>query len=154
MLRDRSTILCFNDHTSSPIKIDNRIGQGNPLLMALYQFYNADLVEIPKENEGETAEAYIDDAIISATAKTFKEAHEKIIEMMTRDGGAIEWTKKHNSHFEFSKLVLIDFAHSRRPAERPPLTLPNIIINPSKSMKYLGIMLDQNLSWKEQLAYV
>ena len=122
--------------------------------MALYQFYNADLVDIPKENKGKTAEAYIDNAIISAMAKTFEEAHMKIIEMMTRYGGAIEWAKKHNSHFEFSKLTLIDFAHSNQSVERPPLALPNIIINPFKSTKYLGIMLDQNLRWNEQLAYM
>jgi hypothetical protein len=32
--------------------------------------------------------------------------------------------------------------------------LPSIMINPTKSTKYLGIILDQNLNWKEQLVYV
>jgi ribonuclease HI len=32
--------------------------------------------------------------------------------------------------------------------------LPDITINPSKSTKYLGVILDQNLEWGEQLAYV
>jgi hypothetical protein len=32
--------------------------------------------------------------------------------------------------------------------------LPSITINPTKSTKYLGIILDQNLNWKEQSAYV
>ena len=36
MLSDRSTTLRFDDHTSEPIPIDNGIGQGDPLSMALY----------------------------------------------------------------------------------------------------------------------
>jgi Reverse transcriptase (RNA-dependent DNA polymerase) len=154
MLRDRSTTLRFDDHIPAPIELDNSIGQGDSLSMALYQFYNTDLIEIPNEDEGETAEAYVDDAIISASADSFEEAHEKLRDMMTREGGAISWAKKHNSPFKYNKLALIDFTHGRKSAERPPLALPNITINPTKSTKYLGIILDQNLNWKEQTAYV
>jgi ribonuclease HI len=154
MLRDRSTTLRFDDHTSQPIEINNGIGQGDPLSMILYQFYNADLVEIPNENGGETAIAYVDDAIISAAASTFEETHEILKDMMTKEGGAVNWAKTHNSPFEFNKLALIDFAHSSRKLDRPPLALPNITINPSSHTKYLGIMLDQNLNWQKQLAYV
>ena len=106
MLRDRFTTLRFNDHTSLPIEINNGIGQGDPLSMALYQFYNADLVEIPKEDEGEFAEVYVDDAILAAVANTFEEAHVKLKDMMTREDGAINLAKKHNSPFEYSKLEI------------------------------------------------
>jgi hypothetical protein len=75
--------------------------------------------------------------------------------MMMRAGGTIDWAKQHNSPFKYNKLALINFVHSSRCAiVRPPLMLPNITISPSKSTKYLGIILDQNLNWKEQLAYV
>jgi hypothetical protein len=82
-------MLRFDDYISMPIELDNGIGQGDPLSMALYQFYNADLMEIPIEEAGEMAEAYIDDAIISASANSFEEAHKKLRNMMIRDGGAI-----------------------------------------------------------------
>ena len=154
MLCDRSTMLRFDDHISKPIKIDNIIGQGDPLSMALYQFYNANLVEIPKEDEGETVAAYVDDAIITASAATFDKAHVKLRDMMTREGKAIGWAKKHNSPFEYNKLTLIDFAHSSRSMERPLLILQSITVNPTKCIKYLGIMLDQNLNWKEKIVYM
>lgn len=150
LLNDRSTTLRFDDHTSTPIEINNGIGQGDPLSMALYQFYNADLVEIPKEDEGEFAAAYVDDAIISASANTFEEAHEKLRDMMTREDGAINWAEKHNPPFEYTKLVLIDFAHSSHTADRPPLELPSITIRPTASTKYLGIILDQNSTGKSR----
>jgi hypothetical protein len=71
------------------IELNNGIGQGDPLSMALYQFYNADLVEIPSKDKGEYAGAYVDDAITAASAKTFTEAHKMLRDMMTREGRAI-----------------------------------------------------------------
>jgi ribonuclease HI/endonuclease/exonuclease/phosphatase family metal-dependent hydrolase len=152
MLTNRSTTLRFDDHTSETITLNNGIGQGDPLSMALYQFYNADLLDIPKDKD-ESAIAYVDDAILTATAKTFEEAHDKLVSMMTRPGGAIEWTATHNSQFEYSKLALVDFAHPAKKTTRPPLTLPNVTVTPSESTKYLGVILDQGLNWKEQTAY-
>lgn len=53
----------------------------------------------------------MDDAILIATANTFTQVHDILKDMMTKTAGAIDWSKTHNSHFEFSKLELIDFVH-------------------------------------------
>ena len=153
MLERRNTVLRFDDHTSDPIQLDNGIRQGDPLSMALYQYYNADILEIPNRPQ-ETAEVYVDDAILTATAKTFEEAHEILTEMMTRVGGMVKWSKSHNSSIEYSKLALIDFAHPGVKKPRPPLVLPSVTIEPTQSAKYLGIVLDQNLKWTQQAASV
>ena len=121
--------------------------------MALYQFYNADILEIPNKPQ-EAAEAYVDDAILIATAKTFEEAHQMLVEMMTRLGGMIEWSKSHNSSVEYGKLALIDFSHHGVKRTRPALTLPDVTIEPTPNAKYLGIILDQHLNWGPQLAQV
>jgi hypothetical protein len=120
--------------------------------MALYQFYNADILEIPKGPD-EMAETYVNDALLIATAKTFTEAHHKLTDMMTRNGGIIEWSTEHNSPLEFNKLGLIDFAHQSCTQEHPPLTLPNITVTPSSSIKYLGVIFDQHLNWSAQHAH-
>ena len=151
MLENRTTTLRFNDHTSEMITLDNGIGQGDPLSMALYQFYNADILEIPRESH-EAAKAYVDDAILIATASNFEEARLSLAAMMTQPGGMVEWSKLHDSSIEYSKLALIDFAHHGVKKPRPPLTLPDITIEPTQSTKYLGIILDQNLNWVPQLA--
>jgi Reverse transcriptase (RNA-dependent DNA polymerase) len=152
MLQDRSTTLRFDDYTTEPIAINNGIGQGDPLSMALYQFYNADILEIPQGLD-ESAEAYVNDALLIATAKTFVEAHQKLTDMMTRNGGIIEWSTAHNSPLEYSKLALIDFAHQSCTQDRPPLSLPSITVSPSSSAKYLGIIFNQHLNWKAQHAH-
>jgi hypothetical protein len=153
MLDNRRTTLRFDDHTLTPIMLDNGIGQGDPLSMVLYQYYNADILEIPSSLQ-ESAEAYVDDAILMATAKTFEEAHCILKEMMTRAGGMIDWSKSHNSSIEYSKLALIDFSHHGVKKLRPPLVLPSIAIEPTQNTKYLGIILDQHLNWAPQLAQV
>jgi len=47
MLEGRVTSLKFNDQVSDAINIDNRIRQGDPLSMVLYQYYNADILDVP-----------------------------------------------------------------------------------------------------------
>ncbi len=66
MLNGRSTTLKYNGHVSKPIKLDNRIGQGNLLSMVLYQFYNVNLLDISK-GKCKDALVYIDNTIIIAS---------------------------------------------------------------------------------------
>ncbi len=152
MQSNRSTALKFDGYTSDPIKIDNGIGQGDPLSMVMYQFYNADLLDIPRD-KSEGAIAYVDNTLLVATAEHFKEVHNKLASMMTREGGVTDWSKMHNSLLEYSKLALIDFAHRNSSKERAQLQLPQQQLEPSTSTKYLGIILDQNLNWKAQQAH-
>ena len=152
MLEGRVTSLKFDDHVSDAINIDNSIGQGDPLSMILYQFYNADILEVPNQ-VNEAAIAYVDDALILATAKDFATTHQMLSDMMTREGGIYDWSKTHNSPLEHSKLALIDFAHRNNNKVRPILSLPNTTITPTNSAKYLGIIIDQHLNWKAQHAH-
>ena len=110
----------FDDHKSKSIDIDNGIRQGDPLSMVLYQYYNADLLDVPKSNS-ELAAAYVDDTILIPTMKNFEDTHDILVNMMTRENRAIQWAKEHNSKFELSKLALIDFAHKCKQISRPPL---------------------------------
>ena len=152
LLREQYTTLKFNDYVSDKIALDNRIGQGDPLSMVLYQYYNADILGIPV-NAKESAAAYIDDAILVATGKDFNKTHEVLADMMGRTGGAVEWSQNHNSNFEFSKLVLIDFAHRNSTKTRTNLMLPSTTIVPMHSTKYLGVYVDQHLAWNTHVAY-
>jgi hypothetical protein len=91
MLQGRTTTLKFDDFKSDPIQIDNGIGQGDPLSMVLYQFYNADLLNIPKDASKDTI-MYVNDTLMLATAKTFEQAHHKLANMMGREHGVTDWS--------------------------------------------------------------
>jgi hypothetical protein len=98
LLCNHTTRLKFNNFTSEEIPIGNGIGQGDPLSMILYQYYNADLLDIPSCHS-KSAMANVDNAILIATGINFIETHEILSNMMTREDGTISWSKDHNSWF-------------------------------------------------------
>ena len=83
--------------------------------------------------------------------------------MMERPKGGTHWSATHNSHFEPDKLQLVDFTRKREPPMqpgqrtvpllRPPLKLGTQTIKPVQSYKYLGVILDQELRFKEHTNY-
>lgn len=102
--------LKFDNYISENIQIGDSIRQGDLLSMVLYQYYNADLIDILKSTN-KSVMAYVDNAILLATGANFTEMHEILTDMTTREEGAMAWSDNHNLHFEFSKLVLMDFTY-------------------------------------------
>ena len=158
MLTNRRTRLKFDGFTSSWVNIDHGIVQGNPLSMLLYLFYNADLISTPEKEEAMIA--YVDDACYYVEGSNFREAYDKLCNMMYREQGGYEWSECHNSCFEPSKMVLVGFSRKHKtdpqcpsrlaPEPRPNLHLHDAVIRPSLTHKYLGIIFDQELRWREQ----
>lgn len=150
LLSNRQTTMVFDDYKSDWIDVNNGIGQGDPISMILYLFYNADLVDVPAVDRGEAAIAYVDDVTFIAEAKTIQGAHHKLTDMMTRRGGGYEWSTIHNSRFEASKLRVINFTPGD--IEHPTLRLRGQEVTREPSYKILGIIIDEHLRWKEQTA--
>lgn len=148
LLSDRSTRIKFDDYISDPIAIRNGIGQGDPLSMILYLFYNADLFEIPKRGS-EWATGYVDDSAFIATAKTFAGAHRKLTDMMERRGGATDWSIDHNSPWELSKSVYCDYTRLRN-RRTHQMKVNGVAIKKVDAHKQVGVYLDEQLRWKKQ----
>ena len=162
MLTNRHTRLCFDGFTSDWVAIDNSIVQGDPLSMLLYLFYNADLIMAPKKEEAMIT--YVDDTSYYVEGVDFGEVYDKLCDMMNRAQGGYDWSNLHNSHFEPSKMALVRFSHRRktdplRPGKmtlepQPDLHLCGTIIKPSSTHKYLGVIFNQELRWREQVECV
>lgn len=164
MLTDRRTKLKFDDYESFWTYIINGLGQGDPLSMIVFQFYNAPLLDIPQDRT-EDAVAFADDTALIAIGRNFQETNAKLKDMMERPGGGFDWAAAHHSKFEVSKFGLIHFSRARvpetdplarrktKPTPRPPLELRGIVIKPRVTHKFLGLILDQELRWKAQKDY-
>jgi len=149
MLTGRRTRLKFNDTESDWIPINNGIGQGDPLSMIAYLIYCADLTDLADDKNSETALAFVDDTAFITTGRTFEETHGKLKDMMERPGGALQWSKEHNSKFEVSKFTLMDFTRNRL-HEQPALKIQSTQIKPTEQFRFLGVMVDHELTWKHQ----
>ena len=160
LLTGRRTRLKFDDFISESMHILNGIGQGDPLSMILYILYNADLLEIPVNEEKESAVGFVDDIALVAVGSDFHETTNRLEAMMTREEGGLQWSRDHNSKFEVSKSVILhasrrtqedpDSEGSRVPLERPRLLLQGQEIREVESFKYLGVQIDAQLRWNEQ----
>jgi hypothetical protein len=160
LLTGRRTKLKFDDFISESMNILNGIGQGDPLSMILYIIYNADLLEIIGDEDDEDALGYVDDVALVAVGKDFVETTEKIERMMTREKGGLQWSRDHNSRFETSKSIILHASRKTRPdpenegrrisLARPVLVIEGKEIKEVVSFKYLGVRMDNQLSWKEQ----
>lgn len=160
LLTGRRTILKFDDYTSSWFSILNGIGQGDPISMIIYLFYNADLLDIAR-GASEMAVGYVDDGALLVAGVTFEENNRKLRKMMNKRGGAYQWAHEHHSMFEITKFELLHLTRKRvedpkrhgktMRAPRPSLKLQNTVVKPSSHCRFLGVLLDDELRWKEQL---
>jgi hypothetical protein len=82
---------------------------------------------------------------------------------MEKPGGALDWSREHDAEFELDSTALVCLSRKRvadennpgksKPAHRPPITIGNHVIQPSRSHKFLGIIIDDELRFKEHAAY-
>jgi hypothetical protein len=100
--------------------------------------------------------------VIIVTGKDFSETHEKLRDIMNRTKGVFAWAKIHNCTFGVEKFQLLDAAkrmvpHILNPKKRVPiprraLILGNQRIPSAETAKFLGVIVDNKLSWKGQCA--
>jgi hypothetical protein len=138
LLSNRKTRLKFDDYTSDIMLIMNGIGQGDPLSMLLYIFYNADLLDLPDDPENEDAIGYVDDIALIATGSDFNETTQILSNMMLREEGGLRWSITHNSRFEVTKSAVLHFSRKtirdpdsenvHIPLPRPALTLQGQVV--------------------------
>ncbi|CDO73955.1 hypothetical protein BN946_scf185043.g2 [Trametes cinnabarina] len=155
-LDSRKTRLKFDDYTSDPFDILSGIDQGCPLSVILYAFYNSDLIDSADTSDGEKAVGSMDDVALVVTGKTFVACHDKIRRFMDREGGALDWSRAHNSVFSLDKFSLINCkSQPKRIGLGPPLTLSDgTVVRPSDHHRFLGVLMDQGLRFKQHVALV
>lgn len=160
LLTGRRTILKFDDYTSLWFSILNGIGQGDPISMIIYLFYNADLLDVAR-GKSELAVGFVDDGALAVAGVTFQVNNRKLRKMMNKRGGAYAWAREHHSKFEITKFELLQLTRKRvrdptRPGKtmrmpRPSLKLQNYVVKPSTHCRFLGVLIDDELRWKQQL---
>ena len=161
-LTGRKTTLRFDDFISQPFDVINGEDQGCPASTVWYGFYNAGLVD-PSSDVNEMKSAFIDDTQMMVSGPSFEANNIKLASMMQRAGGGLEWERTHNSPFELDKFGLLHLTRKKtddpnRPGKkmrtpRPPLTINGHTIQPSKSHKFLGVILDDELRFNEHANY-
>ena len=161
-LTGRKTTLCFDDYISSLFDIFSGIDQGCPISPIGFLFYNADILEVPNRQRGEIGFGFIDDVGLGARGPTQQAANAKVKSMMERRGGCIEWSRTHHVNFEMDKNASLQPSRLKEklnngsgklvPIKRYPIVIEGRTTLPSKAHKFLGVIIDEELRFKEQVA--
>ncbi|KAG2072430.1 hypothetical protein BDR04DRAFT_1117022 [Suillus decipiens] len=87
----------------------------------------------------------------------------KLKNMMEKDGGTLSWSEEYHVEFELEKTALICLSrkcipstkspNKTIPAPQQPITICNHTIQPSRSHKFLGIIIDKDLNFREQAVH-
>src|SRR5262249_54269947 len=95
-----------------------------------------------------------------AVAESLEETHQILENLMCRDGGVLDWAETHNCIFGLDKFQLTDFTRAKEVAEDgqkkllqgPPLEIGEYSIKPQRVAKLLGVWIDAELQYREQVA--
>lgn len=155
-LQGRHTQLSFDDYVSDLFEIVSGIDQGCPLLVILYKIYNSMLLECIRilGLTGADAFAYIDDVAVIAFGRNLQETCNILLTFMQSPGGANDWSRTRNSLFALTKLALLHFDPRLHVDDLgPPLDLTAGSVSPSRTTKFLGVLLDNKLKFKAHVEY-
>lgn len=156
---NRRTQIKFDDFQSQPFEVVDGLDQGDAQSLILYLIYNSDILLTTDRRAGTFSFTFVDDVALAAVGKNFEETSQKLKYVMEKRGGILEWARKHNCAFGIEKFQLSHYSRKRieipnsrkrRPMDKPNLVIDNHTISPSKSITFLGLIIDDELRWKEQ----
>src|SRR5579859_7369154 len=147
-LTGRSTILRFHGIDSERIAVNAGVPQGSPISPILYLYYNSDLLEIPGSRG--MSLGFIDDIAYGVQGESDKENAKELERMLIK---ADRWRERHGARFETSKYVLIHFTRNGKKETNAHITISDTTIEPSEEARYLGVILDKGLRFRQHIQY-
>ena len=105
----------------------------------------------------------MDDTTVTAEGKDLEDAFKKLENIITKQGGVMEWAKTHDCQFVLNKFRLVGFTRRQDPSMagwkktttvlRPPIVINQHTVQPTTTHKFLGMIIDQELRFKEHANY-
>ena len=91
---------------------------------------------------------FVDDLAIYCTSYDAKSACQYLQRSINK---ITKWADENGFKFSFSKTVAVRFSRSKRMEEIPTITLKGVILPYEKEVKFLGMILDNKLTWASHI---
>jgi Reverse transcriptase (RNA-dependent DNA polymerase) len=162
-LENQPTTLSFENYQMAMFIVVNGLDQGDPFSGICYLIYNTDLTKMSILRLGKWILLFIDDAVIIVIRKDFAETHANTCDIMNHVGGIFEWARDHNCEFGIEEFQLLNITglalnhlnHKKRiPMLRQTLVLGDKHIPSKDTTRFLGVIVNNKMHWKEQCATV
>ena len=134
--------------TSSSFPQFEGVPQGSVLSTTLFLLAVNDIVSVLPP--GARASLYVDDLTIYASGTSIPDLCQFLQSAIT---SVTSWATNHGFRFSTSKSFPILFSRSRT-VPKPPLFLYNAPLQYRSSGKFLGVIFDSKLSWRDHILYI
>ena len=144
-LTNKSIVLIFDDKRNQSQSVNSGIPQGLSISSMLFLIYIRFLfTKINNKHTQLKLSSYIDNVAIVVKGKTAEE-NSKTLKLVTKT--AFQWAEDNAVTFDDSKTELIHFQKENK--SKSTVTLSNnTIIQPFKTVRWLGIWFDTKMSFK------
>ena len=147
-LGNRETAFRIGSYTSFQRVTSCGIPQGSPLSPILYLFYSADLIEGCRQARNNASVlGFVDDINIVVYGESDKSNCKRLQEVHRH---CERWARKHGSSFNVSKYQLLHLARTRKRLHAS-IDVDGIEVQPTNTLRLLGVHLDKTLSGKAHL---
>ena len=148
-LEKRKQRVSCNGKLSKVKEVDIGVPQGSVLGPILFLIYINDLSQ---HMNGASINMFADDVSFYTTGKTVNEVQSKLQKQVNSVG---EWynSNKLSLNADKSNVVLVHTKRNRE-IDKLDITLNEKNLEQVSTVKYLGIKLNENLSWKNQIEFV
>ena len=144
LLEPRYAKVNYNGTNSKKYNFEKGVPQGSPLSPLLFNIYINNIIKFVDNNISQFA----DDLVIWESEYTLIEASKKLNKKLINLN---KWAKSLELEFSPNKSFVINFTMRRKFDYIPKIKLNNINIEYKDSIKYLGLILDKRLTWKEHI---
>ena len=150
-LINRTQRVKFNAILSESISVNVGVPQGSVLGPLLFLMYINDITE--SINENCSISLFADDAVIYTTGYSSQEVNDKLNEQIIK---IEEWMRKNKLEVNVgkTKIMLIRSVRKSIVEENVKIEMQNKTLEVVEEIKYLGIIIDKNLSFTAHIDYV
>ena len=149
-LTGRSFKVRVGDQLSQAKRIVTGVPQGAILSPLLFNVMLSDF-PMPSRRSGVSLLLYADDVQLDVAAKSAAEAERKLQALLNRIG---RWARAWRFVFSAEKSTAVVFSRSHAAPESPLLFINGRRIPSAESAKFLGLLFDRKLLWKNQVDQV
>jgi len=155
-LSDRTEFVLFNNNRSPVRSVKYGVPQGSVLGPLLFVLYTSDLELIAHDHDVE-AHFYADDSQLYIFSKLDKVSAKTAEERLLRCLDSVaEWMKSNRLSLNPSKTQFMRCATQRRLSQlnTTPILFRGESITPASSVRNLGVIVDQSLSFRPHISHV
>jgi Reverse transcriptase (RNA-dependent DNA polymerase) len=145
----RTQVVSTSTRKSPPRFMTHGIPQGSALSSLLFLIYINDILKLPLKGH---LQLYADDAILTYSDHDFQRMQRNMREDLNL---IYDWFYANLLSFNIRKTKYIIFYQKNKNIPNPdPLIVRNAEIERVTKTKYLGLILDEKLSWNEHIEYI